>query len=252
MKCSKNIRLRTVEAVHTYTTTLKNSKGITLIALVITIIVLLVLAGIAISMVSGNNGILNKAAEVKKSKDQTTEYEKVSLAAQSALIDGKGTINIADTTGTAKGSLKKALIEELGEDSSIVKNYKEGTVTLSNGEKYKVTISGSITSLCYWYKSGIETDISLSGQYIDSKGTRTKNLNDLYMQFDDDKNNWHFSCYFGSNNKIDITKITKICVKFSNIVLTDDTTALICLCSERAQYSARRNREVYSKKIKWK
>ncbi|MCI8636954.1 MAG: hypothetical protein HFJ36_03755, partial [Clostridia bacterium] len=39
----------------------KKEKGITLIALVITIIVLLILAGIAIATLTGENGILNKS-----------------------------------------------------------------------------------------------------------------------------------------------------------------------------------------------
>ena len=41
----------------------KSSRGITLIALVVTIIVLLILAGISISMLSGDNSILTKAKE---------------------------------------------------------------------------------------------------------------------------------------------------------------------------------------------
>ena len=41
------------------------NKGITLIALVITIIVLLILAGISIAMLTGDNGILNKAITSK-------------------------------------------------------------------------------------------------------------------------------------------------------------------------------------------
>ena len=40
-----------------------NQNGITLIALVITIIVLLILAGVAIAMLSGDNGLLNKASD---------------------------------------------------------------------------------------------------------------------------------------------------------------------------------------------
>ncbi len=39
----------------------KNSNGITLIALVITIIVLLILAGVSIAFLTGNNGILTQA-----------------------------------------------------------------------------------------------------------------------------------------------------------------------------------------------
>ena len=42
---------------------MKNQKGITLIALVITIIVLLILAGVSIAMLTGKNGILTRASE---------------------------------------------------------------------------------------------------------------------------------------------------------------------------------------------
>ena len=56
---------------------MKRNKGITLIALVITIIVLLILAGVAIAMLSGENGILKKAAEAKtKTEDGQDQEEK--------------------------------------------------------------------------------------------------------------------------------------------------------------------------------
>lgn len=44
----------------------KNRKGITLIALVITIIVLLILAGISIATLKGENGILRKSRDSKR------------------------------------------------------------------------------------------------------------------------------------------------------------------------------------------
>ena len=50
--------------------------GITLIALVVTIIVLLILAGVSISMLTGQNGILNRAAEAKKKTEESGEKEK--------------------------------------------------------------------------------------------------------------------------------------------------------------------------------
>ena len=59
---------------------LKASNGITLIALVITIIVLLILAGVTIAALSGTNGILSNA---NKAKEQTTESgakEKINIA----------------------------------------------------------------------------------------------------------------------------------------------------------------------------
>ena len=45
---------------------LKTHKGITLIALVITIIVLLILAGVTIATLTGDNGILTKAQNAKE------------------------------------------------------------------------------------------------------------------------------------------------------------------------------------------
>ncbi len=58
---------------------MKRNKGITLIALVITIIVLLILAGVAIAMLSGENGILKKAAEAKIKTEEEQKNEKESL-----------------------------------------------------------------------------------------------------------------------------------------------------------------------------
>lgn len=64
------------------------NKGITLIALVITIIVLLILAGISINMLSGENGILSRAVE---SKDKTIEKqvkEEISIAWNGVQTEG--------------------------------------------------------------------------------------------------------------------------------------------------------------------
>ena len=58
---------------------MKKNKGITLIALVITIIVLLILAGVAIAMLSGENGILKKAAESKTKTEEGQKEEMGSL-----------------------------------------------------------------------------------------------------------------------------------------------------------------------------
>ena len=59
---------------------LKQQKGITLIALVITIIVLLILAGVTISMLSGENGILSRATETRGQNAYSSACEQVRLA----------------------------------------------------------------------------------------------------------------------------------------------------------------------------
>ena len=66
---------------------LRNKKGITLIALVITIIVLLILAGVAIAMLSGENGILTKAAEAKKKTEEAQTNETEDLASYEDVIN---------------------------------------------------------------------------------------------------------------------------------------------------------------------
>ena len=58
---------------------LKNPKAITLIALVITIVVLIILAGITISMTIGNNGIITRAREARNLYINAQEEEQVRL-----------------------------------------------------------------------------------------------------------------------------------------------------------------------------
>lgn len=58
----------------------KEQKGVTLIALVITIIVLLILAGVTIAMLTGDNGILTKASGANETNSIAQIKEDVSLA----------------------------------------------------------------------------------------------------------------------------------------------------------------------------
>ena len=69
----------------------KNNRGITLIALVVTIIVLLILAGISISMLTGQNGILNRASEAKEKTETSSVDEKRKLAQAEALMNTERT-----------------------------------------------------------------------------------------------------------------------------------------------------------------
>lgn len=62
-------------------------KGITLIALVITIIVLIILAGVAISLTLGNNGIFQKAKEAKEKTNKQTATEIIGLKITTAQTD---------------------------------------------------------------------------------------------------------------------------------------------------------------------
>ncbi|MEF2932179.1 MAG: leucine-rich repeat domain-containing protein [Clostridia bacterium] len=69
---------------------LKNKKGITLIALVVTIVVLLILAGVSINLVLDNNGIIAKSKDARNSAIESDEKEKVEMAYVSAALKKLG------------------------------------------------------------------------------------------------------------------------------------------------------------------
>ncbi len=65
----------------------KLNKGITLIALVVTIIILIILAGVGINLVLGQDGILNKAKEAKENTIKASKKEEVDMAISEVLTE---------------------------------------------------------------------------------------------------------------------------------------------------------------------
>lgn len=66
---------------------LRNQKGITLVALVVTIIVLLILAGVSITMVAGDNGIATKAKKAASQTDIGNAQDALNMAISEAQAD---------------------------------------------------------------------------------------------------------------------------------------------------------------------
>lgn len=95
---------------------LNEKRGITLIALVVTIVVLLILAGVSISLVLDNNGIIGKSKEARNKYAQSRKNEQEDLDNTSEWIDEQVTGNArpikvaVDTKATANGTIngKKA------------------------------------------------------------------------------------------------------------------------------------------------
>ena len=85
---NKKSTLRSV--ANDYLTHPKSRKGITLIALVITIIILLILAGISISMLSGDNSILQKATDAKTNTERTSIIEQARIDILGQIAENKG------------------------------------------------------------------------------------------------------------------------------------------------------------------
>ena len=87
---------------------MKNQKGITLIALVVTIIVLLILAGVAIAMLTGDNGLLTNASGAKVTQIEAQVDEEVRLAVASAKIFAE-----QKAVSTAAGYLASAHLDDI-------------------------------------------------------------------------------------------------------------------------------------------
>ena len=87
--------------------TLKNTNGITLIALVVTIVVLLILAGVSINAVFGQDGIIQKAKDEQNRMDEATKNDLDSINSLNEWIDGKinGTTGSGETVEGQEGSL---------------------------------------------------------------------------------------------------------------------------------------------------
>lgn len=159
-----------------YFTNTKSNKGITLIALVVTIVVLLILAGVSIMMVIGNNGILNQASTAKikteystitehmklKISDyyiakETANYEKTLLEylQEQQIIDSNNIINVVKlvgtklSTGNGTGTNDVYKLEEVTEIATLATTQSIEIAKIEN-KSYKIvyyTIKGELVDV---------------------------------------------------------------------------------------------------------
>ena len=140
----------------------KKERGITLVALVVTIIVLLILAGIAINMVLGEDGIIGRAKYASELWNQEDREEKIQMAVFAALEKGKGTITTEDLINELRISISDF------DDNSINGNDEEGWKLNGNDKTLYISNDGRITEVLD--RTGIKL-----GDYVEySAGTWTE------------------------------------------------------------------------------
>lgn len=120
----------------------KKDKGITLIALVVTIIVLLILAGVSIAMLAGQNGILTRTSEAKEETTNKQEGELVKLAVSSAITDG-----LAEGTQITDDNLRKEIKSAFGSDENLTGN---GPWKYNGKKTYDISLDGVIDNAVNW------------------------------------------------------------------------------------------------------
>lgn len=139
---------------------LKNQKGITLVALVVTIIVLLILAGVSLRLVAGNEGILGRSESAVNKTNATSIEERADLGISNAKLayledkyDGTKTYTsfakfLSVVKEAASGDLKEIYDDIKKADTTVEIGTYDNTndsITIvfeSNGYSYTKTING--------------------------------------------------------------------------------------------------------------
>lgn len=120
---------------------MKKEKGITLVALVVTIIVLLILAGVTIGLVLGQDGIINKAQTAAQKTNESQELEILNLAVSEAMqadvIEDKSFEEVFEAAMEGvKNNYPGTTVAKLGSDF---------IATMPSGNRYLVDNQGNIT-----------------------------------------------------------------------------------------------------------
>ncbi len=145
----------------------KNQKGITLVALVITIIVLLILAGVTIASLAGENGLLTRSSKAVNANTTGTKEEQVVLSfnvAMGAFYDAK---YVDNTVGTM--SPVSFIVKELEKD----KEFTE-VADIYDGE-------GTEAKLVTPTDSSSQYNDSLDSVFIRLKGVVNRDKNEVEL-----------------------------------------------------------------------
>ena len=115
----------------------KSETGITLIALVVSIIVLIILAGVSIAMLVGENGIITQAQRADELTTQAQQKEAIELAIAS--VQAQGTLELD------KAKLETALQSQLGDTAYTLTENGDGSFLLQIGERsYYIDSTGEV------------------------------------------------------------------------------------------------------------
>ena len=126
--------------------TKKNTRGITLIALVITIIVLLILAGVTIAALSGDNGILKRATEAKDTTQRQSLIEEVQVGILEKQVG-------SETGELTSNNLKEVLeqyfdgvpdADEIKPETTLTAKSQYGSYTLKVSDIYGGNVNGTL------------------------------------------------------------------------------------------------------------
>ena len=176
---------------------LKNKKGITLVALVVTIVVLLILAGVSINLVLGNNGIIVKAREAQKKSAEASQNDLIGMNELTQQLEGVLNENGGGNTGES-GTDIKVPAEATAEtapyfpDNTFAK--KEGTIDTglviqdAKGNEYVWVVVPRTTAV--YATTGLGKTTFTDADYINIE-TDLKNYTSIYRNGTNCSDTWY-------------------------------------------------------------
>ena len=179
----------------------ESNAAITLIALIITIIVLLILAGVTLNMVMGENGIFGKANAAKEQTQKSTAEETIKLAVlENSAKDAAGETALNEPELKAEISKKlKELGYTVAEDNNTVTYYGDKTINIEDyfekdTEKTTGITAKDIQKHPDWYYGKTVTNYTSSNGQNDwkifySDGTHIFLITGNYVKVTDDNGN---------------------------------------------------------------
>ncbi len=135
-------------------TAIRNKKGITLVALVITIIVLLILAGVSIAMLTGTNGILTQAQKAKMTTELSSYKEQLELYKTEKLSENREFLESTLTVGKESLKYNTQPDGETGNIKTVIPSIKDeyidkveiikGSLLINTQDKNEIEIAKSL------------------------------------------------------------------------------------------------------------
>ena len=138
-------------------TKIKQEKGITLIALVVTIVVLLILAGVSVNALFGNSGIIEKAKEAQNAMNMAKENDEKGINELTNWLDNQinGTTGGGTTGGDANPSTTQkisTLVGKVVDKNTKAEDAYGNKITIPKG--FKVLAKGTSTESASYTYSG--------------------------------------------------------------------------------------------------
>ena len=179
---------------------IKQEKGITLIALVVTIVVLLILAGISLNLVLGQNGVIGKAKDAKNLTEKGQAQDEVNLAINY--------LQIEDATSTLTREDKRKILED-----ELRKISADSSVSIS-GDGFKIIHKK--------YEFFVDEDLNVSDsekEFDASEWDKKAAPEDIFIWKSDDPNNADYGVVIGYKKNVDnytVLRFPSRCTKVTN------------------------------------